>query len=240
MSDEVDYCGIYKQYKEELDFIRNAYNYDDEQFFEYQKNIVGACVGSDLDPKYFLDSEINGIKRREELSEAERLKFEECEKARIAQVEKDRKKEEIERAKKMKRDGKPFICGTNIYEKLSKFVDNMKQNKRDWKAFAKKIARKPEVKDAARFVVDNPQISLMAAGLITIPAISTAGVAMFTAGAVSYYYDKVKEKNQEQSQQQNPQLTQEQGKNSITSDNTREAINTGNVNLTVANNKEDR
>ena len=257
MSEDVDYCGLYKNYKEELDFIRTAHNWNDEKFWEYQKNVVGACIGSGLDPKYLLDSDIAFIKKEEKLSDADRLKLEEYEKERQALVEKDRKKEELERAKKMKKEGKPFICGTSTYEKLDKFVDHMKQSKRDWLAFAKKIARKPNVKEAAKLVVDNPQVSMMAAGLVALPAVSTIGVAMITAGAVSYYYEKVREKNQEQSQQQtlqqnqkqtrqeNPQLTQqknqeipqEQSKNNITSDNTREAINTGQVNLTV---KKDR
>ena len=244
MSDEIDYCGLYKQYKEELDFIRDTCNFDDDKFFEYQKSIVGICMSSGLDPKYLLDSDIKDIKKREKLSEADRLKIEEAEKERRALVEKDRKKEEIELAKKMKRDGKPFLVGTNTYEKLGCFVENMKKNKRNWLAFAKKIARKPDVKEAAKFVVDNPQISMMAAGLVTISAVSTVGVAMFTAGAVSYYYEKVKEKNQEQSQDKNQEQskkqTQEQDRNRAFMNNVGEVQKSTQNNISMTKDKGER
>ena len=86
------FLASYKNYKEELDFIRTAHNWNDEKFWEYQKNVVGACIGSGLDPKYLLDSDIAFIKKEEKLSDADRLKLEEYEKERQALVEKDRKK----------------------------------------------------------------------------------------------------------------------------------------------------
>ena len=194
--DVVDYMGLYKTYSEKLDFIRKEKGYDDKEFLQYQKDIVGACIGTNVTPDFFIDVHIKSIEEEKSRKRNEEIKKQQEEAKKQKELEEKNKQEAIKRAIMIKHHGKSYNAGTTFKDKLENLVLKMKEDKRKWKAFAKIFAHNEDVKKAADWVSNNPQIGVMVAGLLTGAVTSaTMGSVMFVAGAMSYYYDKVKYKD---------------------------------------------